>query len=155
MGDDVLACAVALGAVTGARRGELGALRWSDIAWDQGLVRIARSLTVIKRQVLQGRRRLTRSLRSPSMLSWGRSLRLEGPSTSPRPPQSPRAPTCGPCWASRSRGPKHNSEGVCPRTRAERSRGRRSAGSDSGREGATTEKGTTEGPMMSAGLLGG
>jgi len=54
MGDDVLACAVALGAVTGARRGELCALRWSDIAWDRSLVRIAESLTVIKRQVTTG-----------------------------------------------------------------------------------------------------
>jgi integrase len=54
IGDHVLACAVALGAVTGARRGELCALRWSDIDWDRRVVRIARSLTVIKRQVTAG-----------------------------------------------------------------------------------------------------
>ena len=54
MGDDVLVLAVALGAITGARRGELCALRWSDIAWDRSVVRIARSLTVIKRQVTTG-----------------------------------------------------------------------------------------------------
>jgi integrase len=37
---------VALAALTGARRGELVALRWSDIDLDAGTVRIARSLTV-------------------------------------------------------------------------------------------------------------
>lgn len=53
-GDDVLATAVALGAVTGARRGELCALRWSDVDWERGLLRIARSLTVIRRNVTDG-----------------------------------------------------------------------------------------------------
>ena len=53
-GDHVLACAVALGAITGARRGELCALRWSDIDRHKRMVRIARSLTVIKRQVTAG-----------------------------------------------------------------------------------------------------
>lgn len=43
----VVATAVALGALTGARRGELCALRWSD--WDGGeQLRIARALTVLK-----------------------------------------------------------------------------------------------------------
>ncbi len=44
--DPVLATAVALAALTGARRGELVALRWSDVNLDGGTVRIARSLTV-------------------------------------------------------------------------------------------------------------
>ena len=46
-GDDpVMATAVALAALTGARRGELVALRWSDVDHAAGSVRIARSLTV-------------------------------------------------------------------------------------------------------------
>jgi integrase len=44
--DPVLSTAVALAALTGARRGELVALCWSDIDLDVGRVRFARSLTV-------------------------------------------------------------------------------------------------------------
>lgn len=44
--DPVLATAVALAALTGARRGEIVALKWSDIDLVHGGVRIARSLTV-------------------------------------------------------------------------------------------------------------
>jgi integrase len=44
--DPVLATALALAALTGARRGELVALRWSDVDLIEGRVRIARSLTV-------------------------------------------------------------------------------------------------------------
>ncbi len=44
--DPVLGTAVALAALTGARRGELVALRWSDIDLANGSVKIARSLTV-------------------------------------------------------------------------------------------------------------
>ena len=44
--DPVLGTAVALAALTGARRGELVALRWSDIDLTNGRVKIARSLTV-------------------------------------------------------------------------------------------------------------
>jgi integrase len=47
-GDDpVMAAAVALAFVTGARRGELCALRWSDIDLDDGIVRIERSLSEV------------------------------------------------------------------------------------------------------------
>jgi integrase len=53
-GDPVLATAIALGAVTGARRGELCALRWSDVDWERRLLRIARSLTVIRQQMSEG-----------------------------------------------------------------------------------------------------
>ncbi len=53
-GDPVLATAIALGAVTGARRGELCALRWSDVDWEQRLLRIARSLTVIRQEISEG-----------------------------------------------------------------------------------------------------
>ena len=45
--DPVMAVAVALAFVTGARRGELAALRWSDIDLDTGTVRIERSLTQV------------------------------------------------------------------------------------------------------------
>ena len=44
--DPVLGTAVAFAALTGARRGELIALRWSDIDLAEGSVKIARSLTV-------------------------------------------------------------------------------------------------------------
>jgi integrase len=44
--DPVLATAVSLAALTGARRGELVALRFSDVDLEAGRVRIARSLTV-------------------------------------------------------------------------------------------------------------
>jgi integrase len=43
----ILALAIILGAVTGARRGELCALRWSDVNWQRRLLAIARSLTEI------------------------------------------------------------------------------------------------------------
>lgn len=46
-GEPVLATAVVLGAVTGCRRGELCALRWSDVDWQRGVLRVVRSLTVI------------------------------------------------------------------------------------------------------------
>jgi integrase len=46
--DPVLATAVALAALTGARRGELVALRYSDIDMAKGQIRIARSLTVAR-----------------------------------------------------------------------------------------------------------
>ena len=46
--DPVLATAVALAALTGARRGELVALKWSDIDLSAGRVKIARSLTVAR-----------------------------------------------------------------------------------------------------------
>jgi integrase len=39
-----LAAMLLLAALTGARRGELCALRWNDIDWEQGVVRIARSV---------------------------------------------------------------------------------------------------------------
>ena len=45
--DQILAAAVALAALTGARRGELAALRWSDVDLVAGRLRIARSLTVV------------------------------------------------------------------------------------------------------------
>jgi integrase len=45
-GDSVLATAVALAAVTGMRRGELCALRWSDVDLGLAQLRVSRSLTV-------------------------------------------------------------------------------------------------------------
>ena len=52
--DPVLGAAIALGAVTGARRGELCALRWSDIDWKRRTLKIARSLTVLNRRPSEG-----------------------------------------------------------------------------------------------------
>ena len=43
-----------LAAVTGARRGELCALRWSDVDWERGTLTFARSLTVIRREAIEG-----------------------------------------------------------------------------------------------------
>lgn len=43
----LVALAIVLGAVTGARRGELCALRWSDVDWQRCLLTIARNLTEI------------------------------------------------------------------------------------------------------------
>lgn len=52
--DAVLATAIALAATTGARRGELCALRWSNIDWERRRIRIDQSLTVIKREASLG-----------------------------------------------------------------------------------------------------
>jgi len=49
-----LAIAIALAAVTGARRGELCALRWSDVDWQRHTLRIARSLTAVRGQTTEG-----------------------------------------------------------------------------------------------------
>lgn len=45
--DPTLAAAMALGALTGCRRGELCALRWSDVDLDQSILTVARSVTVV------------------------------------------------------------------------------------------------------------
>jgi integrase len=50
----VLASAIVLAAVTGARRGELCALRWSDVNWQRRTLTIARSLTEIDAIVTEG-----------------------------------------------------------------------------------------------------
>jgi len=47
--DPVLVAAVVLAAITGARRGELCALHWSDVDWKGATLTVARSLTVIRR----------------------------------------------------------------------------------------------------------
>jgi integrase len=52
--DPVLATAVALAALTGARRGELVALRWSNIDLEAGLVRIERGVTVVEGMAIEG-----------------------------------------------------------------------------------------------------
>jgi integrase len=52
--DSVLGTAVTLAALTGARRGELVALRWSDVDLEHGHVRIARSVTVVAGESLDG-----------------------------------------------------------------------------------------------------
>ena len=50
----VLETAIVLGALTGARRGELCALRWSDVDMARARVRVARSLTVRKTDWTEG-----------------------------------------------------------------------------------------------------
>jgi len=45
--DPVLATSIALAALTGMRRGELCALRWSDVDLDRAAIRVDRGLTVI------------------------------------------------------------------------------------------------------------
>jgi integrase len=45
--DPVLATTVALAALTGMRRGELLALRWSDVDLERGLIRVEKAITVI------------------------------------------------------------------------------------------------------------
>jgi integrase len=52
--DPVLAAAVALAALTGARRGELVALRWSDVDLETGTIRIARAMTVVAGEQIEG-----------------------------------------------------------------------------------------------------
>ena len=52
--DPVLATAVGLAALTGARRGELVALRWSDVDLVAARVRIARSATVAGGELIEG-----------------------------------------------------------------------------------------------------
>jgi len=51
--DPVMAAAVALAFVTGGRRGELAALRWSDIDLEAGAVRIERSLSQVGDQLIE------------------------------------------------------------------------------------------------------
>jgi integrase len=52
--DPVLATAIALAALTGARRGELCALRWSDIDLAVSRLRLARSLTSAGSELFEG-----------------------------------------------------------------------------------------------------
>jgi integrase len=50
----ILAVAIVLAAVTGARRGELCALGWSDVNWERRVLTIARSLTEIDGVATEG-----------------------------------------------------------------------------------------------------
>ncbi|HOY81698.1 MAG TPA: site-specific integrase [Rhodoglobus sp.] len=45
-GDDMMAVLIRVALATGARRGELGALRWSDVDFKAGRITISRALTV-------------------------------------------------------------------------------------------------------------
>lgn len=53
-GDRVLATAAALAAVTGMRRGELVALRWSDVDLEAGVVEVGRSVTRVPGRLVEG-----------------------------------------------------------------------------------------------------
>jgi len=83
--DPVLATVIAIGAVTGARRGELCALRWSDVDWQRRVLRFARSLTVIHQQVTEGptKRHHIRQVLMGDIL--GPSLSLAGTNGRPMP----------------------------------------------------------------------
>lgn len=52
--DPVLATAIALAALTGMRRGELVALRWSDVDLAVGTIRVERAITVVDGVTHQG-----------------------------------------------------------------------------------------------------
>jgi integrase len=52
--DPVLALAIALAATTGARRGELCALRWSDVDWERRTIKIDQSVTAISQEITVG-----------------------------------------------------------------------------------------------------
>ncbi len=52
--DPTLATAVALAALTGGRRGELCALRWSDVDLVEGILTVSRSYTPVKGQHIEG-----------------------------------------------------------------------------------------------------
>jgi hypothetical protein len=52
--DPVLAAAIALAALTGVRRGELCALRWSDVDLEAGTVHIERAITVVAKTAYEG-----------------------------------------------------------------------------------------------------
>jgi integrase len=52
--DPVVATAIALAALTGARRGELVGLRWSDVDLEEGRVRIARSVVLAGGELHEG-----------------------------------------------------------------------------------------------------
>lgn len=52
--DPVLAAAIGLAALTGARRGELVALRWSDVDLAAGSVTIERAITVVAGETIEG-----------------------------------------------------------------------------------------------------
>jgi integrase len=65
--DPVLATALALAALTGCRRGELCALRWSDVDLVQGRIRISRSLTIVEGKGYEG----------PTKTHQGRDISLD------------------------------------------------------------------------------
>lgn len=52
--DPVLGAAVALATLTGARRGELCALKWSDVDLAAGRIKIARSLSIVDGERFEG-----------------------------------------------------------------------------------------------------
>lgn len=52
--DPILTAAIALAALTGARRGELVALRWSHVDLELGQVRIGRAITVVNGEAIEG-----------------------------------------------------------------------------------------------------
>jgi integrase len=67
----ILSMAIVLAAVTGGRRGELCALRWSDVNCERRILTIARSLTALDGLATEGPPRPTNDEMSPSMtLCW-------------------------------------------------------------------------------------
>lgn len=52
--DHVLAAAVSLAALTGCRRGELAALRWSDVNFRTGILTVGRSISDVEGEAVEG-----------------------------------------------------------------------------------------------------
>ena len=77
--DPVIACATALAALTGARRGELVALKWSDIDLVVGRVRFARSLTVADGEQHTGSTKTHAAVNWLSIRSLSKSSSADGP----------------------------------------------------------------------------
>ncbi|MHB1488305.1 MAG: tyrosine-type recombinase/integrase [Acidimicrobiales bacterium] len=51
--DPIMATAIAIAFITGGRRGELAALRWSDVNLEAGTIRIERSLSQVGRDLIE------------------------------------------------------------------------------------------------------
>ena len=71
--DSVMAAAIALAFVTGARRGELCALKWSDVDLEGGVVRITKSLSEVGRELSE---KLTKTGKSRNVALDERSIAL-------------------------------------------------------------------------------
>lgn len=89
--DPDLVVVVLLAAITGARRGELCALRWSDVDLDRGLVRITRTVVETAEGLVERDAAKTESSRRPVVLDSETVARLRAY----RAAQGERALACG------------------------------------------------------------
>ena len=93
-----LAMVISLGTVTGARRGELCALRWSNIDFDNVTLTIRQSLSVLKGAQIEFGETKTHQLRrlifdggTLRLMQWGRACSITDARS---------------CWAGRAIGPE-------------------------------------------------